>query len=85
MPVVTAVEVIILPDGRLDATSAASYLGVAPKTLAMWRCAGVGPRFIKPGRIFYYKEDLDAWLGRSKRVSSTAQAKMQGGSQENRG
>ena len=71
------VEILVLPDGRMDTRSAAGYLGVAEKTLAMWRCQGVGPRFIKRGRVFYYKEDLDAWLGQAKRVTSTAQAKLQ--------
>ena len=77
MGTVAEVEVIVLPDGRMDTDSAAAYVGVAPKTLAMWRCHGIGPRFIKRGRIFYYKEDLDAWIGQAKRVNSTAQAKFQ--------
>ena len=70
-------EILVLPDGRMDTRSAAGYLGVAEKTLAMWRCQGTGPRFIKRGRVFYFKEDLDAWLGQATRVSSTAQAKLQ--------
>jgi hypothetical protein len=74
---VAEVEVVILPDGRMDAGSAAAYLGVAPKTLAMWRYQGKGPRFIKRGHIFYYREDLDAWIGQFKRVNSTTQAKPQ--------
>jgi hypothetical protein len=74
---VAEVEVVILPDGRMDTVSAAAYVGVAPKTLAMWRWQGIGPRFIKRGRIFYYREDLDARIGRAKRVNSTAQAKFQ--------
>ena len=39
----------------------------------MWRASGTGPRFIKRGRIFYYKEDLDAWLNENGRHRSTAQ------------
>ena len=69
-----ASPVTILPDGRMDAVNAARYLGLAPKTLAMWRSNGSGPRFIKRGRIFYYREDLDEWLNASGRVTSTAQA-----------
>jgi hypothetical protein len=57
--------------------SAAGYLGLSEKTLAMMRCQGTGPHFIKRGRIFYYQEDLDNWLGQAKRVTSTAQAKLQ--------
>jgi hypothetical protein len=39
------------------------------------RCQGTGPRFIKRGRVFYYQEDLDAWLAQAERVTSTAQAR----------
>ena len=72
---VSEVEIFVLPDGRMKTDSAAAYIGVAPQTLAMWRCQGVGPRFIKRGRVFYYKEDLDEWIGQATRVTSTAQAK----------
>lgn len=65
-------EVVMFPDGRLDAKNAASYLGFAEKTLAMMRCEGTGPKFIKRGRIFYFRDDLDEWI-RSGRVSSTTQ------------
>jgi hypothetical protein len=77
MPTVKQVEILVLPDGRMDTHSAAGYLGSAEKTLAMMRCQGTGPRFIKRGRIFYYQEDLDTWLGQAKRVTSTAQVKLQ--------
>ena len=56
------VEVTLLPDGRLDAKNAAAYLGLSVKTLAMKRCAGKGPKFVKRGRIFYFQKDLDSWL-----------------------
>jgi hypothetical protein len=68
------VSVNILPDGRLDTRNAAKYLGLSPKTLAMMRCQGDGPSFIKRGRIFYYKADLDRWIGQAPRATSTAQA-----------
>lgn len=55
-------EVFILPDGRMDAKNAALYLGLSPKTLAMKRCSGIGPRFIKRGRVFYFRDELDRWL-----------------------
>lgn len=67
-PVVT-----VYPDGRMDTRNAATYTGFAEKTLAMMRCNGTGPKFVKLGRIFYFREDLDAWLQRG-RVVSTAQA-----------
>ena len=62
------------PDGRMTADNAAAYLGLSPKTLAMMRCRGSGPAFIKRGRIFYFREDLDAWIGAAPKVQSTAQA-----------
>ncbi len=64
----------IYPDGRMDVPNASHYLGVSEKTLAMWRVGGVGPQYIKRGRIFYYKEDLDAWLNEHGRYRSTAQS-----------
>ena len=66
-------EVVILPDGRMDAKNAAAYLGLSVKTLAMQRCAGKGPPFVKRGRIFYFLHDLDEWL-QDGRVVSTVQA-----------
>jgi hypothetical protein len=69
-----SVEVSIYPDGRLDAANAALYLGLKEKTLAMMRGYGTGPKFIKRGRIFYFREDLDTWLNAEGRLTSTAQA-----------
>jgi len=77
MATVIEVEIFVLPDGRMDTRSTAGYTGLKEKTLAMMRCKGTGPRFIKRGKVFYYKEDVDAWLGQAKRVTSTAQAKLQ--------
>ena len=74
---VRQVEITVFPDGRLDTKNAAAYLGLSDKTLAMMRCQGTGPRFIKRGRVFYYQEDLDAWLAQAERVTSTAQARRQ--------
>jgi helix-turn-helix protein len=57
------VAVRVLPDGRIAADGAATYLGVAQKTLAMWRLRGIGPRWCKVGgRIFYFRRDLDAFV-----------------------
>ncbi|MBT9444661.1 MAG: helix-turn-helix domain-containing protein [Hyphomonadaceae bacterium] len=45
---------------------AASFLGVAPKTLANWRSQGKGPKFCRLGRaIAYRQEDLDAFVEKS--------------------
>lgn len=73
--VVEQVVVKVFPDGRMDTVNAANYLGLEPKTLAMKRTYGRGPKFIKRGRIFYFKEDLDAWINEHDPASSTAQLK----------
>jgi len=66
------VKVTMLPDGRMNTRNAARYLGVKEKTLAQQRFQGRGPRYVKPGRVFYYKEDLDAWLKRTGRTPGKA-------------
>lgn len=68
-----SVEVRMYPDGRMDTTNAAAYTGLSQKTLAMKRSNGTGPKFVKRGRIFYYKRDLDEWL-EAGLAKSTAQA-----------
>lgn len=68
--------VVMFPDGRVDTKNASSYIGLAEKTLAMMRCNGTGPKFVKRGRIFYFKEDLDIWLNAGGRFTSTAQAQL---------
>jgi hypothetical protein len=65
----------MFPDGRMDVENAARYLGLKRKTLDMYRSAGIGPKFVKRGRVSYYREDLDEWL-REGRVISTAQARQ---------
>jgi hypothetical protein len=65
--------VTVLPDGRMDTKNAARYVGLKEKTLAMMRSAGEGPRFVKRGRVFYFRDDLDAWI-QAGRATSTAQA-----------
>ncbi len=72
---ITIPTIQMYPDGRLDAANAARYAGLATETLAMMRCSGTGPKFVKRGRIFYFKEDLDQWLGEHRTVS-TAQAQQ---------
>lgn len=46
----------------LDVEGAAAYLGVKKKTLDVWRCLGKGPKYVKFGRVFYRKADIDAWI-----------------------
>ena len=63
------------PDGRLSANDAAAFLGLSPKTLAMMRCRGDGPPFVKRGRVFYYEQHLQDWL-QAGLAKSTAQSRM---------
>lgn len=70
------ININIFPDGRMDAKNAALYLGKSEKTLAIMRCQGNGPTFMKLGKIFYRKEDLDAWINQGAGFKSTAQAKF---------
>ena len=65
----------ILPDGRMSTKSAAFYLGLSVKTLAMKRCNGTGPIFYKLGRVYYRKEDLDAWIAMGAAIT-TAQSRL---------
>lgn len=63
------------PDGRMDTKNTSTYAGLSEKTLAMMRCNGRGPKFVKRGRIFYFQTDVDAWMNANGRHTSTAQAK----------
>lgn len=66
------IEVVTFPDGRMDTKNASKYLGISTSTLAMMRCTGKGPKFVKRGRIFYFKEALDDWINAAS-MSTTAQ------------
>jgi len=68
------IKVQIFPDGRLDVPNAASYLGLKEKTLAMMRCKGTGPKYIKRGKVFYYQDDLNEWIQANGKLISTSQA-----------
>jgi helix-turn-helix protein len=47
----------VLPDGRLDRSAAAKFLGFKEKTLAEWQRLGKGPPSIKVGGRRFYKLD----------------------------
>jgi hypothetical protein len=72
---IKSIEVITYPDGRMDTCNTSKYTGLSDKTLAMLRCNGTGPKFIKRGRIFYFQSDIDDWMNANGRMTSTAQAK----------
>lgn len=69
-------EVVMYPDGRMDTRNTSTYTGLSEKTLAMMRCNGNGPKFVKRGRVFYFKDDVDVWLNAGGRFTSTAQAQQ---------
>ncbi len=66
----------VLPDGRMTREHAALYLGVKPKTLAMWEMDSKGPASIKVGgRRFYFKEVLDAFIRSDAEADRATSAK----------
>lgn len=71
-----SIEVVTFPDGRMDTKNTSTYTGLSEKTLAMMRCSGTGPKFVKRGRIFYFQADVDEWMNSQGRLTSTAQAKQ---------
>jgi hypothetical protein len=75
---INAIKVVTYPDGRMDACNTSKYIGLSDKTLAMMRCKGNGPKFIKRGRVFYFQTDVDDWMNANGRLSSTAQSKHAG-------
>ncbi|MCA9466376.1 MAG: helix-turn-helix domain-containing protein [Nitrospira sp.] len=57
----------------LTGEQVSDLLGVSCKTLATWRCKGLGPRFLKIGyRIGYRPEDIQEYLA-GRLFSSTAE------------
>lgn len=61
-------------DPLLDPTSFGRYIGgeqtpITVATLADWRCKGIGPAYVKVGRLVRYRKSAgDAWLeSRTKR------------------
>ena len=51
---------------------AATYLGLAPRTLQKYRVDGSGPKFRKVrGRSFYDVADLDAWVESAEKTAIT--------------
>ena len=55
----------------LNSVQAGRLLGLAPKTLARYRCMGTGPVFCRFGnRVRYRREDLEAWAATRRRAST---------------
>ena len=56
-------------------SDAARHLGLSESTLNKLRLTGGGPIFIKLGRrVLYDVKDLEDWLGRHRRSSTSDQA-----------
>ena len=56
------VRIRVPPDGRVSRADAATFLGLAAKTMADYSRLGTGPRPHKVGgRVFYYLRDLEAY------------------------
>ena len=56
----------------LSTTEAADHCSVGKSTLEKLRLTGGGPPFIKLGaRVIYDMSDLDAWLNKHRRGSTT--------------
>ncbi|MCZ4539854.1 helix-turn-helix transcriptional regulator [Dietzia maris] len=50
-------------NGLIAAPALAQEFGVTVQRLATWRHQGVGPAYVKVGRLVRYRrEDVDAWL-----------------------
>ncbi len=62
--VISAIIKSELTDPLFNPPGAAQYIGVAEKTLAVWRCTGrYSIPFIKVGRLVKYRKSaLDAFL-----------------------
>ena len=59
---------------KLRVPEAAGFCGCSTSKLNKHRVTGDGPAFIKCGRLVMYDvRDLEAWLGRCKRQSTSEQ------------
>jgi len=56
-------SVVLLEDGRFqNDKDVARYIGCSPATLRTWRVQGRGPKYVKRGRVWYWREHVDEWL-----------------------
>ena len=58
------------PRLSVSANEAAAMLGVSLRTLANWRTLGIGPAFVRVGRVhsrtLYRIDDLNTWLDNNR-------------------
>ena len=61
-----------LPPRYLRTPEAARFLGLSGRTLEKHRTYGTGPRYSKlGGRVIYCLDDLQAWVERGARASTS--------------
>jgi predicted DNA-binding transcriptional regulator AlpA len=61
------------PEELVSCEKAAKALGVKAQTLANWRSEKQGPRYVKVGRLVYYRRsDICAWLASQVRDPQAA-------------
>lgn len=54
---------------KYDTTQAAERIGLARRTLNIWRHKGIGPPYLKLGaRVYYLETDIQRWMLRQRRV-----------------
>jgi len=66
------------PPALLSTADAASYLGLKPQTLRLWRTRGGGPPYIRygakgRGTVFYKVADLEAWVNERRWIHTSAE------------
>jgi len=59
----------------MDTTAAANLLGLPSQTLRQWRCAGLGPDYIKLGSgrmaaVRYTVDDIHRYIDEHRRVGA---------------
>jgi predicted site-specific integrase-resolvase len=53
----------------------AAFTGVPESTLRYWRCAGIGPCWVKlQGRVRYDEADVEAYVRANRRIPSVRAA-----------
>lgn len=62
-------------DSPFSERQAARYIGTSDTTLRMYRYAGTGPTYYRPGErlIRYRKSDLDTWINERLNQPVTAE------------
>jgi hypothetical protein len=63
---------MIMISAAVPTSDAARILNLSQSTLAKLRLSGKGPAYYKLGRrVVYRQEDLAAWLGENRRLSTS--------------